>query len=472
MSLVELASSSQAYGVPSQVYWELPGIPYNGTECYQAGVPNLLALPSHLPDLPVLPMLPGSTMPTASCYWGYPPPVGLTVCRGGWSGTNMKNFKGGKRKNRFQKVGQIKTKRGLDGNRRQHDFYDIRRRAEAGWHSAMDALISRLRSNSALHVTRSIKSESSILERHHTRTLLTPVGSPLNLFDCTKFLVHALRNAIRHHQIAFEAGRGGWLKGFLLDWDCAEFTPEGLAKFNAEFPDRAQDNSQYPPIDKSLKYFIGTFPFMAIELIKDSETMHAAHHDLESVYWLLIWMILRHTDRQHLHGNLMCSRLFDHPTGGAKLGWIHENQFPSKVDPLFQLAEELRHHVLRQNPPKGVWDIVPDALTHKKLLDIFDKHLGGNNWPTADVALVFKVPSLDSNKNETKPQGRSKDTSQQTGGRPKRSKKRSRAQADLDTTHTSADSAGTTAVSSNASVARTPKRKKISHREAKDEHGN
>ncbi|KAJ7237561.1 hypothetical protein B0H12DRAFT_1075549 [Mycena haematopus] len=69
------------YGVPSQVYWELPGIPYNGTECYQAGVPNLLALPSHLPDLPVLPMLPGSTMPTASCYWGYPPPVGLTFHR-------------------------------------------------------------------------------------------------------------------------------------------------------------------------------------------------------------------------------------------------------------------------------------------------------------------------------------------------------------------------------------------------------
>ena len=40
-------------------------------------------------------------------------------------------------------------------------------------------------------------------------------------------------------------------KAFLVDWDYAEFTPEGLRNFNKWFPEK--QNSQYDTLDKSLK---------------------------------------------------------------------------------------------------------------------------------------------------------------------------------------------------------------------------
>ncbi|KAJ7497689.1 hypothetical protein FB451DRAFT_955550, partial [Mycena latifolia] len=48
----------------------------------------------------------------------------------------------------------------------------------------------------------------------------------------------------------------------------------------------------------------GTYPFLAIEVLKHSrdrtaEHRHEVKHDLESFYYLLIWLVLRHTDHQH-----------------------------------------------------------------------------------------------------------------------------------------------------------------------------
>ncbi|KAF8208515.1 hypothetical protein K438DRAFT_275936 [Mycena galopus ATCC 62051] len=45
-----------------------------------------------------------------------------------------------------------------------------------------------------LHITHS--ADAGGLERHHTRTLLTPVGSPLNSFESTKSLAEALCTAV------------------------------------------------------------------------------------------------------------------------------------------------------------------------------------------------------------------------------------------------------------------------------------
>ena len=41
----------------------------------------------------------------------------------------------------------------------------------------------------------------------------------------------------------------------------------------------------------------GTKPFMALELLEHHEgtIVRRYRHDLESFYWLLIWLILRHT---------------------------------------------------------------------------------------------------------------------------------------------------------------------------------
>ncbi|KAJ7211291.1 hypothetical protein GGX14DRAFT_624161, partial [Mycena pura] len=183
------------------------------------------------------------------------------------------------------------------------------------------------------HRTRSAGDDN--LQRCHMRALLTPVGTPLNEFKSTKSLVQAIESAIIHHEIACKAGvfhrdvsEGNVLfsevhagKAFLVDWDYAEFTPEGLRNFNKLFPEREKQKSRYDTLDKSLKDMTGTFPFVAIETIRNT-VAHGPHLDLESFYWLLIWMILQHTEHVHGDGAMACSRLFDPLGDTTKCGWI------------------------------------------------------------------------------------------------------------------------------------------------------
>ncbi|KAJ7935470.1 hypothetical protein B0H13DRAFT_2467320, partial [Mycena leptocephala] len=152
------------------------------------------------------------------------------------------------------------------------------------------------------HTTNSAAHEEQ--ERYHTRSLLTPVGIPLKHFPSSKELILALWAAVVHHKIAYEAGvlhrdisdgnvmfDEETMKGFLIDWDYAEFTSNGLKNFQSWFEDRAKDVNYLD----SLKELTGTYPFMAIELLDKANTRHEVHHDLESFYWLLTWITLRYT---------------------------------------------------------------------------------------------------------------------------------------------------------------------------------
>ncbi|CAK5269746.1 unnamed protein product [Mycena citricolor] len=149
------------------------------------------------------------------------------------------------------------------------------------------------------------------LHRYHTRTLLTPVGTRLDRFTSTWALVTAVYHAACHLFIAFEAGvlhrdvsEGNIMfaemiglktpRGFLVDWDYAEFTEKGLEAFKKNFGSRLHSD-QYDSVDKSLKHFTGTWPFLAIEVMAHSlggrkNFKHESHHDLESLFWLLYWM--------------------------------------------------------------------------------------------------------------------------------------------------------------------------------------
>jgi hypothetical protein len=54
----------------------------------------------------------------------------------------------------------------------------------------------------ALHLTRSSK-DGPEFERRHTRTLLTPVGTPLNSFTSTKSLAKALSRVVSRASYRF-----------------------------------------------------------------------------------------------------------------------------------------------------------------------------------------------------------------------------------------------------------------------------
>jgi hypothetical protein len=212
----------------------------------------------------------------------------------------------------------------------------------------------------------------------------------------------------------------GNLKGFLVDWDYAEFTPAGLDTFHARFPERLAQSKVYQSVDKSLKDFTvratsrlcvlrepnvtqGTLPFVAIEMIDNGnqvseDTAHAAHHDLESVYWLLIWMVLPHTDHGHSDGNTACSELFDTTKSKLKKSWIHDQQF-TQSGPPFRLAEDLVQQVKLQNP--SYYSEVPvQKMTHAKVLETFETHLKAADWPTNDPGLPFHPPSIHPDKQE------------------------------------------------------------------------
>ncbi|KAJ7281814.1 hypothetical protein C8J57DRAFT_1298618 [Mycena rebaudengoi] len=275
-------------------------------------------------------------------------------------------------------------------------------------------------------------------ERRHMRALLTPVGLPLNGYVSSKHLVAALQNALRHHKIAFEAGvlhrdvsegnvlfdeaalisiksEKEWLyQGFLVDWDYAEFTDKGFDAFKTLGRD---DAMEYQEVHKSLKNLTGTFAFLALQLLRaaaDKRSItHTVEHDLESFYWLLVWIILRHnTNHGHPAGLLACHQLFDAATdfhaASQKGEWLLE-QLPMENTLLFSVVEALRdtleHHyaymheqqklekpapLIRQRQRQQIEKV---EITHAEWLGILDEALALDNWPK-DPAVDLDPPSL------------------------------------------------------------------------------
>ncbi|KAJ7172088.1 hypothetical protein C8R46DRAFT_1190073 [Mycena filopes] len=263
-------------------------------------------------------------------------------------------------------------------------------------------------------------------QRCHIRSLLTPVGLPLNKFPSSKQLILALQNALAHHEIAHEAGvmhrdisEGNILfdeatgKGFLVDWDYAEFNEVGKRNWQNWFPERATSN-EYTALHKSLKDVTGTFPFIAIELLEKENTRHEAWHDLESFYWLIIWVILRYTAHTHIDKNAACHNLFDaRDVATMKRGWLSKNIPLKKDTPLFDLATGICLLVSAQNPlPAQVRGKVPMPpgfspptapapvvnVTHENMRYMFKAVVELESWATFDSedapAQLFVRPRL------------------------------------------------------------------------------
>ncbi|PFH44644.1 hypothetical protein AMATHDRAFT_11279 [Amanita thiersii Skay4041] len=159
------------------------------------------------------------------------------------------------------------------------------------------------------------------LNRMHCRTTLYPVGVPLVLFPSTKHLVSALTDAIKAHQALIDCGLlhrdisphnvllidGDGLRGFLHDLDYCTYVKEWDKFANDDHnpaPNFGQLRSHIP---ENLRDMTGTYQFMAMGVL--DRNPHETKHDLESFFWLLVWLILRHTE--YTQSLLSCSELFD-----------------------------------------------------------------------------------------------------------------------------------------------------------------
>ena len=130
----------------------------------------------------------------------------------------------------------------------------------------------------------------------------------------------------------------------------------------------------------------GTYYFMAIELLILGSLLHEVHHDLQSIYWVLLWVVLRHTD--HSLGQKYCTLIFkygnDFEARNVKFGWLGADLMPQSEqliikdnEPLTTMMEKLRTMVRR-----SVHRV--KLLTYDSVLEVFNEALEKDGWPAND----------------------------------------------------------------------------------------
>ncbi|KAF7299370.1 Pkinase-fungal domain-containing protein [Mycena indigotica] len=152
--------------------------------------------------------------------------------------------------------------------------------------------------------------------------------------------------------------------------------------------------ANWEEIKETLKDMTGTFAFMAIAILEERGERHDIVHDLESVYWVLIWLVLRHTKHCHPHGANACRNLFDAPKASGKLAWLNLSSstelLPDKETPLRELLLELAEviHV-------GALTLrhVKQPISYEKWCTMLQDALRLSGWPVNDTAIPYKLVS-------------------------------------------------------------------------------
>ncbi|KAI9069099.1 hypothetical protein FKP32DRAFT_1671659 [Trametes sanguinea] len=136
------------------------------------------------------------------------------------------------------------------------------------------------------------------------------------------------------------------------------------------------------------------YHFMAIPLLDFyADIPDDIVHDIESYYWVLLWVVLRHT-RSHRHakedGEILCKKLFkayydDDSACGAKIGWLL-HKLPLTVldnEPLSTLNHRFKMMVAFSQT--DLFHPIPRArLTYSAVLEAFDEALAKDAWPKDD----------------------------------------------------------------------------------------
>lgn len=130
---------------------------------------------------------------------------------------------------------------------------------------------------------------------------------------------------------------------------------------------------------------------MAIAILESDGVIHDVRHDLESFYWLLVWLVLRHT-------NFVCtlgSPLAD--IFGARRDSCHSMKLgviSGKVEYLSVKGNSPLTDLLVKFRRRCREDYYEDKkLTHADVLQIFKEALDRSDWPTSDKALPYRPTS-------------------------------------------------------------------------------
>ncbi|KAM5544064.1 hypothetical protein V8D89_002250 [Ganoderma adspersum] len=247
-------------------------------------------------------------------------------------------------------------------------------------------------------------------ERSHMRLVLDTVGRPLNSFQTTRELAVAMRDAIKGHRAAMsgagilhrdisignilivddmltKTSRGGFLHDFDFSTMSRTAPTEDLSLLGAE------------ALAELLIGDDGTYYFMAISLlmVPAEGIVHTISHDLESFYWVLVWIVLRYTNHAHPDGDNTFLNVFpagdDNKCAASKVVWV---KFGAKklvipdnqplTDLMLALSEVVRKHYH------------DDSLDYDMVLQCFDEVLAPDQkWPENDKAVARALSDLRTN---------------------------------------------------------------------------
>ncbi|KAI0648716.1 hypothetical protein C8Q79DRAFT_1007290 [Trametes meyenii] len=248
-------------------------------------------------------------------------------------------------------------------------------------------------------------------ERSHMRIVIDDIGRPLTEFTSTHELVtaklgHQLlweKAEILHRDISVgnilikdEKRKEDKFSGFLHDYDYSSMVPDAKTPADevettsaGDEPDLGADSSD--AVKESIdpanqKERTGTYYFMAIEILGVPDVIHNTHHDLESFYWVLLWVIVRHT--AHGQSEDICNRIFkygdDEDSADAKRGSLERIVFDIPDNkPLTYLLRELTALVL-EHIPTTRRNVKQTLLTYDAVLDVFNTALAMPGWPDKD----------------------------------------------------------------------------------------
>ncbi|KAI0750194.1 hypothetical protein C8Q80DRAFT_1166551 [Daedaleopsis nitida] len=263
-------------------------------------------------------------------------------------------------------------------------------------------------------------------ERSHMRFVVDTVGRPVTRFKSSKELVQAVLDACRGHRLALEKagilhrdvsvgnilivdkpGTAAKFHGFLHDFDYSsmdadEPTEDMQSEIETDYGESDSDDDQNgsPGVagdaGPNLKERTGTYYFMAVELLSCKHCAHEVWHDLESFYWVLLWVVLRHTSHKHPLKDKAAADIFkygdDSSAFGAKKMWLDKSSQDKLVivnnRPLTHLLEKFRGLVRASSSG------IPGTkrLSYDAVEAIFSEALKSEGWPENDIARKYTLP--------------------------------------------------------------------------------
>ncbi|EPS95933.1 hypothetical protein FOMPIDRAFT_7878, partial [Fomitopsis schrenkii] len=135
----------------------------------------------------------------------------------------------------------------------------------------------------------------------------------------------------------------------------------------------------------------GTFYFMAIDIL-EADATHDVRHDLESFFWLLLWVVLRYTATTCFPPNEPYETVFgahtDNLSACVKYNFLRREMYwevkgNKPLTTLIRKYKQLCYFSLRRPLEPG--GEIP--LTHDAILDLFNEALADPGWPHDDHAL-------------------------------------------------------------------------------------